>query len=204
MVLLPRERVRSLVLRYVEVPSARLLHALRFSPNLVSVLGFSVSVVAAALVGWGFLLAGGIVFLVGGLFDLMDGALARLQNKTTRFGALLDSTLDRLGEGALFVGLGIYAVRTEYTQGGLLLFIVALLLAAIASQSVSYLRARGESLGIDTRAGLMTRPERVLVLSLGLILGRGWIEGALLAVAALSIFTLLYRLVHIWRGLRSG
>ncbi len=202
--LLARERIRGLVLRYVEMPGARLLLVLGFTPNLVSVLGFLVSVIAATLVGGGFLLAGGIVFLVGGLFDLMDGALARLQGKVTPFGALLDSTLDRLGEGALFVGLGVYAVLADYTQGGLLLFMIALFLAIIASQSVSYLRARGESLGIDTRAGLMTRPERVVVLSLGLMLGQGWIEGALLVVAGLSIFTLMYRLFHIWHHLRSG
>ena len=204
MVLLARERLRAMVLRYVEVPGARLMRSLGFSPNLVSLMGFSVSMGAASLVGAGFLLAGGVVFWVGGVFDLLDGALARLQGKTTRFGALLDSTLDRLGEGVLFLGLGVYGVRADYTQSGLLLFMVALIIALVASQTVTYLRARGEALGIENRGGLMTRPERIVILSLGLILGQGWLEGALIVVAVFSIITLLYRLFHIQRHLGGG
>ena len=99
-----REQFRAIVLRYVEVPGARTLRALGFTPNTVTILGFSISLAAAALVGASFLLAGGLIFLVGSVMDLMDGALARLTGRVTRFGALLDSVMDRLGEAAIFLG----------------------------------------------------------------------------------------------------
>ena len=199
-----REQFRAAVLRYVEVPGARALNALGFTPNIVTILGFSVSVAAAALVGSGFLLAGGAVFLVGSVLDLMDGALARLTGKTTRFGALLDSVMDRLGEAALFLGMAVYGLRADLGDGRLLFFIVVIILALITSQMVSYLRARGEGLGINTRTGLMTRPERVALLSLGLILGLRSLEIILIIIAAVSLFTLLQRLFHIQRALREG
>ncbi len=198
-----REQFRAAVLRYVEVPGARALNALGFTPNIVTILGFSVSVAAAALVGSGFLLAGGAVFLVGSVLDLMDGALARLTGKTTRFGALLDSVMDRLGEAALFLGMAVYGLRADLGDGRLLFFIVVIILALITSQMVSYLRARGEGLGINTRTGLMTRPERVALLSLGLILGLRSLEIILIIIAAVSLFTLLQRLFHIQRALRE-
>ncbi len=192
-----REQFRAIVLRYVEVPGASALHAVGFTPNSITVLGFAVSLAAAAVVGSGFLLVGGIVFLLGSVMDLMDGALARLTGKVTKFGALLDSVMDRLGEAALFLGMAIYGLRADLSDGRLLFFITVLILALITSQTVSYLRARGESLGIDTRTGLMTRPERVVLLSLGLIIGLRALEVVLIIIAAVSFFTLLQRLFHI-------
>ena len=196
-----REQFRAIVLRYVEVPGARTLLALGFTPNAVTILGFSISLAGAALVGAGFLLAGGVVFLAGSVLDLMDGALARLTGRVTRFGALLDSVMDRLGEAALFLGMAVYVLRADLGDGRLLFFIVVLILALVTSQMVSYLRARGESLGIATRTGLMTRPERVVLLSLGLILGLRSLEVILIVIATVSLFTLLQRLFHIQRAL---
>lgn len=198
MALLPsREQLRALTLRYVEVPGARALHGLGLSPNVVTLLGFLVSAGAAALVAVGYPLIGGIVFLAGGILDLLDGALARLTGQTSRFGALLDSVMDRLGEAALFLGIAIYFVLADLSDGRLLFGVIVLLLALIASQGVSYLRARGESLGIDSRSGLMTRPERVVLLSLGLALGHRPLEVILTVIASISMFTLLQRLFHI-------
>ena len=199
-----RERFRALVLRYVEVPGARALLAMKFTPNAVTMLGFSISLAGAALVGAGFLLAGGLVFLAGGILDLMDGALARLTGKVTAFGALLDSLMDRLGEAALFLGIAVYAVLADLGDGRLLFLVVVLILAMVTSQMVSYLRARGEGLGIATRAGLMTRPERVALLSLGLILGLRPLEVVLVIIATVSSLTVLQRLFHIWRGLEDN
>jgi CDP-diacylglycerol--glycerol-3-phosphate 3-phosphatidyltransferase len=192
-----REQFRAIVLRYVEVPGASALHAVGFTPNSITVLGFAVSLAAAAVVGSGFLLVGGIVFLLGSVMDLMDGALARLTGRVTKFGALLDSVMDRLGEAALFLGMAIHGLRADLSDGRLLFFMTVLILALITSQTVSYLRARGESLGIDTRTGLMTRPERVVLLSLGLIIGLRALEVVLIIIAAVSFFTLLQRLFHI-------
>ncbi len=199
-----REQFRAIVLRYLEVPGAKLLLALGFSPNAVTMLGFSISLAAAALVGAGFLMAGGVVFLVGSILDLMDGSLARLTDRVTRFGALLDSLMDRLGEAALLLGMAIYGLRADLSEGRLLFFIVVLILALVTSQTVSYLRARGESLGIATRTGLMTRPERVALLALGLVLGLRPLEIILIVIAAVSAFTLLQRLFHIQRALERG
>ncbi|NQW23517.1 MAG: CDP-alcohol phosphatidyltransferase family protein [SAR202 cluster bacterium] len=193
-----REQFRAAVLRYIELPGAKFFRAIKFTPNGITILGFLIAVVAAYLVGSGWLIAGGIVFLFGGGLDLMDGALARLTNKTSPFGALLDSVFDRLSEAALFVGLAIYALRADLGDDRQIFFVTILLLALIFSQGVSYLRARGEGLGVFTKAGLMTRPERVVLLGAGLIVGQ--IEWFLLAIAVVSCFTLFQRMFTI-RGM---
>ena len=194
-----RERLRSLNLRFVEEPGARALQRIGFTPNAVTLLGFLVTCVAAVLVAMGHLRIGALVFLAGGALDLFDGALARLSNKTTPFGAMLDSLMDRLGEAALYLGLTIYALSVDPDSRNLTLFMSLLILALATSQAVSYLRAKGESLGIDTRAGLMTRPERVIILFVGLFLGEATILLAMGFIAFFSTWTMLTRLIHIYR-----
>ena len=199
MALLGREQLRGAVRSYFEEPGARAFRAIGFTPNAITLLGFGVCIVSAYLVASGWLVLGGVVFLAGSILDLMDGALARLNGQTTPFGALLDSVFDRLGEAALFVGLAIYALRGDFSDGHRAFFITALLLALIFSQGVSYLRARGEGLGVFTRAGLMTRTERVILLGAGLLLG--WVPwllpGVLTVIAAVSCFTLFQRMFTI-------
>ena len=194
-----REQLRGAVRSYFEEPGARLFQSVGLTPNAITLLGFAVCVVSAYLVASGWLLWGGVAFLVGSILDLMDGALARLTGRETPFGALLDSVFDRLGEAALFVGLGIYALRADHSDEYRAFFITALLLALIFSQGVSYLRARGEGLGVFTRAGLMTRTERVILLGIGLLLG--WVPwllfGILVLMAAVSCFTLFQRMFTI-------
>ena len=199
-----REELRGAVLRYVELPGARAFNAIGLTPNIITLLGFSVCVAGAALVALGWPLYGGIVFLVGGILDLFDGALARLTGKTSPFGALLDSVFDRLGEAALFVGLGIYYLLADLSPAQLILSTLAVLLGLVFSQGVSYLRARGEGLGAFTTSGIMTRTERVVILGAGLI-AEGlapvpimvWV---LWVIAAVSCFTLFQRMFTI-RGL---
>ncbi len=204
MALPSREQLRGALLRYVEMPGARVLDRLGFTPNAITFMGFGVACAGAGLAAAGYLLAGGLVFLLGSVLDLFDGALARHTGRATPFGALLDSVLDRLGEAALFLGLAIYAVREldgeQWTLFGasldrLMLFTVLLLLALIFSQAVSYARARGEGLGIETRAGLMTRPERVVIL--GVCVAVGYPEIAMVVIAAVSAPTLVQRVWHI-------
>ena len=196
-----RERFRSLLLRYFEVPGAKFFSALGLSPSAITICGFAVSIFAAILVGMGYLLTGGLVFILAGIMDLMDGALARYTGKVSKLGALLDSLFDRLGEGVLYIGLAVYAIGLYSSDTVLRLFIVTLLTALVVSQVVSYLRARGESLGIDTRTGLMTRPERVVVISLGLVLSQVWL--ALVVIAVFSLYTMVQRMIHIWRNARD-
>ena len=197
-----REQIRESILRYVELPGARLLRALKLTPNAVTLISFAVTVASAYLVGSGWLVAGGIVFLLGSGLDLMDGALARLTGTASPFGALLDSVFDRLGEAALFVGLAFYAIRGGASESFLPIFIITLFLALIFSQGVSYLRARGEGLGVFTRAGVMTRTERVILLGIGLLIDQ--IFWVLLLIAVVSCFTLFQRMFTIRRELNQG
>ena len=204
-----REQLRSALSRYVEIPGARAFDRLGFTPNGISFLGFGVACAGAGLVAAGYLLPGGLVFLFGSVLDLFDGALARLTGRATPFGALLDSVLDRLGEAALFLGLAIYAVRElsgEHLWGTsldrLMVFMVLLLLALVFSQAVSYARARGEGLGIETRAGFMTRPERVVIL--GVCVAVGYPEIAMLVIAVVSAPTLVQRVWHIKRRIEQA
>jgi CDP-diacylglycerol--glycerol-3-phosphate 3-phosphatidyltransferase len=190
-----REQFRAAVLRYIEVPGAKFFRAIKLTPNAITILGFLITVVSAYFVGVGWLVAGGIVFLFAGGLDLMDGALARLTDTVSPFGALLDSVFDRLSEAALFVGIAVHAMRDDISDDRKIFFITVLLLALIFSQVVSYLRARGEGLGVFTRGGVMTRPERVVLLGVGLIVGQ--IEWFLLAIAVVSCFTLFQRLFTI-------
>ena len=204
---LGREQLRTAVLRYVELPGARALNAVGLTPNSITLLGFAVCVAGAALTALGWPLYGGIVFLAGGFLDLFDGALARLTNRASPFGALLDSVFDRLGEAALFVGLGLYYLMSARTGRDMLVSMLAVLLALVFSQGVSYLRARGEGLGVFTRAGLMTRSERVVILGCGLI-AEGlapipvmvWV---LWLIAAISCLTLFQRLFAIGKALQK-
>ena len=205
---LGREQLRTAVLRYVELPGARALNAVGLTPNSITLLGFAVCVAGAALTALGWPLYGGIVFLAGGFLDLFDGALARLTNRASPFGALLDSVFDRLGEAALFVGVGLYYLLSGQTDRELLFNMLAVLLGLVFSQGVSYLRARGEGLGVFTRAGLMTRSERVVILGSGLI-AEGlapipvmvWV---LWLIAAISCLTLFQRLFAIGRILKKA
>ena len=197
-----REQIRESILRYVELPGARLLRALKLTPNAMTLISFAITVASAYLVGSGWLVAGGIVFLLGSGLDLMDGALARLTGTASPFGALLDSVFDRLGEAALFVGLAFYAIRGGASESFLPIFIITLFLALIFSQGVSYLRARGEGLGVFTRAGVMTRTERVILLGIGLLIDQ--IFWVLLLIAMVSCFTLFQRMFTIRRELNQG
>ena len=207
MAILGREQLRTAVLRYVELPGARALNAVGLTPNSITLLGFAVCVAGAALTALGWPLYGGIVFLAGGLLDLFDGALARLTDRASPFGALLDSVFDRLGEAALFVGLGLYYLMLPLPAREMLLSMLAVLLGLVFSQGVSYLRARGEGLGVFTRSGLMTRSERVVILGSGLI-AEGlapipvmvWV---LWLIAAISCLTLFQRMFVIRRILEK-
>ena len=177
-------------------PAVRLLARTPITPSALTWFGFLLTIGATVLITQGHLLVAGVVVLIAGFFDILDGALARHLNQTTRFGALLDSTLDRLSDGVLLLGILVLYAR-EPSTAGILLAGVALL----GSLMVSYLRARGEALGIECQAGLFTRPERVVVLALGLLLSQ-FDYALLVALAIIVVFSFItvgQRLVHLWR-----
>ena len=190
-----RTRVRQLLALYFEEPGARLLHAGRLTPNIVTALGLLVSGVAAYLAAVGALLPAGVVLLVAGAFDMLDGALARLSNRVSSFGAILDSVVDRLAEAFLLFGLLLF-----YLDNGDKIGIALVFLVLIASYMVSYIRARGEGIGVAMQeAGLVTRAERVVVMVFGLISGMAaGVTVALLIVLVFSVFTSGQRLYHVW------
>ena len=143
-------------------PLARLLHRLGASADQISVTGFFLNAAAAALVVTGDLVAAGALYLFAGLLDLLDGVLARTGGKPTRFGAFLDSTLDRASEGMVFAAIGYrFAAEGSAVDAGIVV------LALLGSFLVSYVRARAEGLGAECRVGIATRAERVVLVALG-------------------------------------
>ena len=181
---------------YLTQPALELLARTSITPSAITWFGFLVTVGAAALIITGHLFAAGFVVLVAGFFDILDGALARHTNRVTRFGAFLDSTLDRLSEAVLLFGvLVLYAREQAFVP--ILLVGVAL----VSSFLVSYIRARAEGLGLECQGGLLTRPERVVLLALGLLLNHIFnaLIIALAIIVVLSLFTFGQRMIYVWQ-----
>jgi len=187
--------VRKVAATYLTQPVVKLLAKTPVTPNSITWCGFLLSVGAAVLVVTGHLFAAGWVVLVAGFLDMLDGALARLTNQVTRFGGVLDSTLDRLAEAAVLLSILVLYARGQLVAQSLLVGI-----ALVSSVMVSYLRARIEALGIECKVGLFTRTERVIVLALGLLLSR--FDYALVIALAIivffSFFTVGQRLFYAW------
>jgi len=174
--------------------------ALGISPNVVTLVGLALNGVAAAVIAAGPLRWGGAVVLFAGIFDMFDGAFARVQQKTSLFGAFFDSTLDRYAEGAVFLGVTIYATRFAQHASDFTWIIALAYSSAILSLIVSYTRARAESLGLDCKVGIMERPERVILLGAGLLIGGdAWLLWLLVVMVVTVGFTALQRIVHVWR-----
>jgi len=174
----------------------------RISPNMLTVVGLLLNVLTAVIIGSGYLFASGVLLLFAGIFDMADGALARVKNVASQFGDFLDATLDRLAEGSVGLGLLWHAMaRSDDIQVGLIYAVV------IGSVMISYARARAEVLHLDCEVGLMARPERIVILAVGLILAQATNEVALtviLAVLCLSTYyTVAQRIVHVYRITRS-
>jgi|SRR3990172_3947185 len=197
-----KEQVLRQAASIIVSPFVRAAAKLHISPNALTLTGLVISLVSAVIVGSGYLLAGGLVMLFSGLFDMIDGALARSTGKTTKFGALMDSVSDRVSEAALLCALLVMYTLRGSTPGA---FLAAA--ALVGSFLTSYIRARAEGLGLECRVGMFTRAERVIVLGLGLILDQAlWQYGALVAVAILAAFsyvTVVQRMAYVWKQTRK-
>jgi CDP-diacylglycerol--glycerol-3-phosphate 3-phosphatidyltransferase len=167
-----------------------------FSPNLLTVAGLLANMAAALLLGRGELVWAGVVLLVLGPLDGLDGALARRLNQSSKTGAFLDSNFDRLSEIAVYLGLLWHYQELDYQAGVILAY-----LTITGSLMVSYARARAEALGAECQIGLMTRMERFLVLLVGLF--TGYMTVALVALAALTYVTVLQRIWHTRKELKK-
>ena len=193
-------RVRSSLAHRFTEPVVRVLARTPLTPNAITWFGFILALGAAALIITGHPFAAGFVVLAGGFFDILDGALARRTGKATTFGAVLDSTLDRLSEAVVLLAiLALYAA--EQSLAGILLVGAALL----GSMLVSYIRARAEAVGLECQVGLFTRTERVVVLTLGLLLSHfaNALIIALAIIVVFSFFTAGQRLVYVWQQRKS-
>lgn len=186
----PRSYVRAGATRYLVNPIARAMVSLGITPNYLTLLGLIITIGSAPLIATGHLIEGGAVMLGGSLLDMFDGAVARVSHKTTAFGAFLDSVSDRIGEIAVLSGMLVFYVKTDSDTGVYLAFGTL-----SVSLLISYLRARAEALGIQGDVGLMGRPERVIVLGIGLL--TMILIPALWIVFLLSLITLIHRTVHV-------
>ncbi len=186
---------RSLAQRVNKIP-AELVAKTRISPNIVTALGLLVALVTAWVLSTGHFFVGGFLVLVSGAFDMLDGAVARISGRSTRFGAILDSTFDRLSEAALFLGLLAY-----YANQGSFQEVVLVGAALVGSMMTSYVRARAEGLGLKCEVGFFTRPERVILLAIGLILNQMLV--ILWIIAVLSNLVAWQRLFYVWQQLRK-
>lgn len=173
------------------------LAAAGVTPNMISLAGFLGNVAAAGLAAGGHFLWAGLVMLIASALDLLDGALARKTGTVTKFGAVFDSVLDRLSEAVVLAGL-LY----HYSAlGGHRQEIVLCYAAIVGSIMVSYVRARAEGIGLTLREGLFTRAERVILLSVALMIGHGVVLWALWVLAALSHITAVQRVFAVWQKL---
>lgn len=176
---------------------ARVLGGWGVSPNTLTVLGYLLHLPVMYLLAIGHLKLGGAGFAVASAFDALDGSVAREMGQASTFGAFLDSVVDRFSEGTVLFGLLLHFLSSGATLEPALIYV-----AMFGSLLVSYTRARAEGVGIACKEGLFTRFERVILLSVGLVLG--FTRPALWALAILTIFTALQRVVHVWRKTGSG
>jgi len=193
------EKIRANVQGYLHqglAPLISLLARFQLSPNQISAAGFVVVLIAAGALGAGYPITAGILFLVGSSFDILDGELARLEDNATLLGAFLDSTLDRISEGAMFMAIAYRLALAEQAAA-----VAGVVLAMLGGMLTSYTRARAEALGIACTIGWVSRPERVLILSVGLIFGL--LTEAIYLLAIFSLWTAGQRFFHVYTKLRN-
>ena len=170
-------------------PLEKLAAKIPLNPNTITVTGFLITL-AGAYVLISDLRSGGLIVLAGGLFDMFDGIVARINSKTTSFGAFLDSVLDRISDAIIFIAIALNLLnKTSYT--GALLATGTMVGAFL----VSYTRARAEGLGKKCNVGLMERPERIILISFGAI--TGLIIMSLWVLVALTWFTVFQRIFYV-------
>lgn len=181
-------------------PIVALAIALHLTPNTITVIGVVITLGASILVGTGWLLLGAVVLTAGSLLDAVDGALARAQGGGTAFGSFLDSTLDRVSEAILYIGVAAWFLFVREDPAWPVL---VTLVALAGSFLVSYSRARAEGIGLSASVGLAPRTERLVLVITGIaVAGLGYEIGLIAAlgiIAVLTIATLLQRIWHVWR-----
>lgn len=181
-----RGRLRPLVL---------FLDRLGMTPLTISLIGLLITAISGLIVARGGLFFGAIVFVIGSGFDMLDGDLARLQGTVSRRGAFLDSCFDRLGEAFLFAGLTWYFATLP--SGSDPVALVLITCVVVGSLTTSYVRARAEGVGETCTVGWLQRTERVIILTVALLLGRWVLVPVLWFLALATLATTVQRIVHV-------
>ncbi len=181
---------------FLDTPLSSMAKKIPLNPNTITVMGFMLTIAASLILAHN-LFWGGIMILFSGLFDILDGIVARTNNKSSQFGAFLDSVLDRYSDSFLFLGLAWYFLKADSITG------VSLSLGAmVGALLISYTRARAEGLGKDCKVGLMERPERVILMAFGAL--TGWILPVMWIMLVLTHVTVVQRIYHVWKIMKSS
>ena len=175
---------------------ARLLARLGLTPNALTLIGLLLNALVAGVLALGHPVLGGVLVLVANAFDMLDGALARVSGKGSRFGAFFDSTLDRYAEALIYLGVMAWLVRLGDSWS-----LLAAYLSVVGSFMVSYSRARAEGLGVQGEVGWLPRPERILLLALALIVHQYLLAPVLWLLAVMTNFTALQRILYAKKAL---
>src|ERR687893_1303095 len=201
MTILP-DWIKNGYLRLID-PVADWLVRWRVHPNTITVVGTLCTLAGGVIYGMGHIRTGGRFLGLTALFDVLDGTVARRSNKSSTFGAFLDSTLDRLADGAVMAGLAtFYALNPVHRSVPM---VVVCMLGLIGAFLTSYTRARAEALGIEAKVGILQRPERVTLLSapqafFGLALN-GWVLGLIIVVLTLTAWiTACQRVIYVYKA----
>ena len=190
---------------FIVDPVGNFLEAIRVHPDAVTIAGLIFSFISGILFWKGYFVLAGILLIISGVCDVLDGRLARNTSRISSFGALFDSTVDRYSEVAIFMGIAAF-FNTLYAY-------MLIILAIAGSLLTSYVRARGEGLGIECKIGLMQRPERITFLATAAVLGGIFdrifgtnyllMKISMLAIALFANITVLQRVLHVRRMLKS-
>lgn len=200
------ESLRHAVYRLIE-PLTSYLTRHRVHPNLLTTIGFLVTMSSALAFHQRHVRTAGLLVLLGGFFDILDGRVARLTKLGSKFGAFYDSTLDRISEITVF--LGLLSLYNDYRAGLSDVGMIYLIMLAMAgSLMISYTRARAAAMGLDCKVGLMPRAERVVLIGVAaLVFGESWdgliLKGVIALLAVLTNLTAFQRIVWVWRHARG-
>jgi CDP-diacylglycerol--glycerol-3-phosphate 3-phosphatidyltransferase len=181
----------------------------RINPNALTFIGLLINIGCGVLYGYGMFFRAGLLMILANVFDMLDGQVARLRGRVTRFGAFFDSVIDRYSDIIVYVGIMVFYARDTEKHSTLLVALTGL--ALVWSVMVSYSRARAESLDIACKVGFLERPERVVLLIVGSLTEIGPASNPFLhkmpqvlwVLAALSHWTVVHRVYHTWRELRE-
>ncbi len=180
--------------KYILDKIVKLLTLLKINPNFITFIGVLISLWAAFEFGYGDLFKGGLVIILAGLFDMLDGEVARVSRSETRFGAFYDSVIDRYSDIIILQGLLVYYARHQML--GYVVLVGVVIMGAVLT---SYTRARAESLIPSCKVGFMERPERIVLLIIGGLSNR--MEAVLWILAILGNWTVINRIYYTWKEL---